>query len=212
MAGTQKLVDLSLAQFGDRLSERTPTPGGGSVAAHLVALGAALSAMAFRFTSGEKFAPVEDAMARRVEALERMRKRAQDLVDRDAEAYDSVTAAFKLPKTNDAEKAARTQAVQKALAGALAVPCATMELALDALRLCADGASDINPNLASDCATGGLCLASALESAFQNVRINAASLHDKQLARERLTLGETWRIEARALADSIRAAVDRKLS
>lgn len=206
MASQRKLVDLSLTAFGDRLAERTPTPGGGSVAAHLAALGAALVTMAFRFTTGPKFAAVESALAGRVEELERLRQRACELVDRDTDAYDAVTAAMKLPKETDPQKAARAHVIQLALVGALEVPFETLETALAALRLCAAGAGDINPNLSSDCATGALCLASACESALMNVKINADSIHDKDYASARLARAEDMRREARALLESVRAA------
>lgn len=212
MADADKLIDLSLARFGDRVAERTPTPGGGSVAANLVALGTALTAMAFRFTSGEKYTAVESAMARRVEELERLRQVSNDLVDRDSQAYDAVTAAYKLAKASDPEKLARTEAIQKALLGALEVPRETMRVALAGLKLNSEGAGDINPNLASDCATGALCLASALDAAFLNVRINARSMQDQVVARERLAECEAWRRQARTLSETTRAAIVRKLA
>src|SRR5690349_17326012 len=93
-----RLLDLSLADFARRLSEKTPTPGGGSVAAHLVGLGAALGCMACRFTSGPKFATAEPAMAGRAEELERIRARAEPLVDEDSRAYELVLAGYRLPK------------------------------------------------------------------------------------------------------------------
>lgn len=211
MAVQKQLTELSLSDFGDRLAERSATPGGGSVAAHLVCLGAALSAMAFRFTSGEKYLAVETEMARRVEELERTRRIALGLVDRDSASYDAVTAVYKLPKSTEAEKAARAQAVQEALRGALEVPLETMSAALVALRLCAAGASDINPNLASDCATGALCAWSAVESALLNVKINAASIHDMEYARQRLALAQDLQREAQALLDRVRTAIALKL-
>jgi glutamate formiminotransferase/formiminotetrahydrofolate cyclodeaminase len=206
-----KLIDLSLTSFSDRLAERTATPGGGSVAAHIASMGAALTAMAFRFTSGPKYAAVEAAMADRVEELERLRGRAGELVDRDTAAYDAVSAAMKLPKDTDAQKAARDQAVQSALRVALEVPFETLETALAALRLCAGGAPDLNPNLASDCATGALCLASACESALMNVKINASSIKDKAYAQARVAGAEELRREADRSLETVRAAARQKL-
>jgi formiminotetrahydrofolate cyclodeaminase len=211
MTATQRLVDLSIAQFAQRLAERTATPGGGSVAAALAAHGAALAAMAFRFTSGEKYAAVEADMARRVEELDRLRARALELVDEDSRAYDAVSAAYKLPKGTDAEKSARGAAVQRALKSAVDIPYETMKTALAALALCAAGASDINRNLASDCATGALCLAAALESAWLNVRINAGSIQDAQFVAVHMQGGERMRGEARALGERVRAAVEKHL-
>ncbi len=210
-ASPNKLVELSLSAFTDRLAERTATPGGGSVAAHLASMGAALTTMAFRFTSGPKFATVEAAMAARVEELERLKRRAGDLVDHDTAAYDAVSAAMKLPKDSDAQKAARDQAIQSALGVALEVPFETLETALAALRLCAAGASDVNSNLASDCATGALCLASACESALMNVKINAGSIRDKGYALPRVARAEELRREAAELLETVRSAARQKL-
>lgn len=205
------LVDLSLTAFSNRLAERTPTPGGGSVAAHLVDLGAALSAMACRFTSGEKFAAVERAMAGRVEELERLRTVARPLVDQDSAAYEAVMAAYKLPKSSDAEKAARGAAIQAALRGATDVPARTLSTALAAVRVAAAAAPDLNPNLVSDAATGVWCLRSAAEAAFLNVRINVGSLADEAWAGDRLAACERELAEVRNLSDAARSAIERKL-
>ena len=175
MTPQPELVDLSLREFAARLAARTPTPGGGSMAACLAACGAALASMAFRFTSGEKFAEVEADMTRRAQALDEARSRALELVDLDAKAYDGVTAAYGLPKANEAEKTDRKAAIQAAMKHALEVPFETMQVAIGALRLAAEGAGAINKNLASDCAVGASCLAAAVEGAFLNVRINAGS-------------------------------------
>ena len=183
------------------------------MAAFLVASGAALTAMAFRFTSGEKFAAVEAEMAARVERLEKLRRRALDLVDRDSSAYDAVTAAYKLPKTTtNAEKSARAEAVQKALRGALEAPLETMRAAREALESAAAGAAEINPNLASDCATGSWCLWSGAEAAALNVRINAGSIRDESFSRERLAECERILRECQGLAESVRSAAGRLLA
>ncbi|MFO1009833.1 MAG: cyclodeaminase/cyclohydrolase family protein [Planctomycetota bacterium] len=211
MTASAPLVDLSLSSFADRLAERTPTPGGGSVAAHLVQLGCALNAMACRFTSGPKFVAHEAAMGARVEELERLRREATPLVDLDTAAYDAVTAAYKLPKTTDAEREARTRAVQAAMLGALEVPARTLSAALSALRIAAAAAPDVNANLASDALSGVHCLASAAEAAFYNVRINAASLTDKELAARRLGACERELAEVRELFIRARGAIESRL-
>lgn len=175
------------------------------MAAYLAASGAALTAMAFRFTSGAKFAAVEAAMAVRVGQLETVRHRALELVDRDSAAYDAVTAAYKLPKTSDSEKSVRADAVQKGLRGALEVPLETMRVAREALAIAAAGAGDINPNLASDCATGSWCLWSAAEAAALNVRINAGSIVDASYTSARLAECERILRECQESAESIRS-------
>ncbi|MBL8861988.1 MAG: cyclodeaminase/cyclohydrolase family protein [Planctomycetes bacterium] len=212
MTSTPALVDLSLRDFVASLAARTPTPGGGSMAAALAAAGSALAAMACRFTSGEKFAAVEAAMARRVEALERHRARGLELVDLDARSYDAVTAAYKLPKATEAEKSARSAAIQAGMRGALEVPAETVEVALAALRLAAEALSDVNANLISDAASGAHCLHAACEAALLNVRINATSLADKAHGAERLARAEEQCAEARRLLASAQAVVARRMA
>ncbi|MFN0241390.1 MAG: cyclodeaminase/cyclohydrolase family protein [Planctomycetota bacterium] len=212
MSGPVTLADASLADFAGQLAARTPTPGGGSVAAHLAALGAALAAMACRFTSGAKYASCESAMAERAERLDALRVTATGLIDTDSAAYDAVSAAMKLPKGTDAEKAARTRAVQQALRGALEVPFRTLETAVAALRLTAAAAPDVNPNLASDCATAGYCLWSAAESARMNVRINAASIQDPEYVEKRSAATRELEREARAHFETVRDAMEAKLA
>mgnify|MGYP001221460422 CR=1 FL=1 len=212
MSSGPGLAHLSLAGFAERLAERTPTPGGGSVAAYLVAVGSGLAAMAFRFSTGPKYSAVEPAMIQRAGALDGIRARALELVALDSAAYDAVTAAFGLPKGSEAEKARRVDAVQTAMRGALEIPLETMGSALAALRVSVEGASDINKNLASDFATGSWCLWSAAEAAALNVRINAASLADRELARSCLAECERIQRESAALAESSRASAARHLS
>lgn len=212
MTHPDSLVDLTLRDFVATLGARTSTPGGGSMAAALVAAGSALAAMACRFTSGEKFAAVEGGMARRVEALEVHRARGLALVDLDARSYDAVTAAYKLPKATDAEKAARSAAVQAGLRGALEVPAETIDHALGALAIAVDALPDVNPNLVSDIASGANCLASACEAAFLNVKINAASIADKAWGQERLARAERQRDEVRALLARANGIVDRRVA
>ncbi len=212
MTQPASLVDLSVRDFVGALAARTPAPGGGSMAAALVASGSALAAMAFRFTSGEKYAAVEAAMARRVEALEAHSARGLELVDEDSRSYTVVTDAFKLPKSSDTEKATRTAAIQKGMRGALEVPAETVEHALAALKLAVEGLDDANPNLISDAASGAQCLASACEAAYLNVAINAASIADKTWGAERLARAQAQRDEARALLARANAIVARRMT
>ena len=212
MTHTEVLVDLPLRDFVASLAARTSTPGGGSMAAALVAAGSALVAMAFRFTNGEKYAAVEARLADRLDDLDRLRARGLELVDLDSRSYEAVTAAYKLPKSTDAEKAARTAAIQAGMRGALEVPAETIDRALAALVIAVEGLADINPNLISDAASGANCLASACEAAYLNVLINAASIHDKTWGGAQLARAERQRHEARNLLARANEIVARRLA
>ena len=211
MTPDSKLIDLTLAAFSERLAARTSTPGGGSLAAYAAACGAATASMACRFTSGEKHAAVEAAMAARAERLDKLRARALELVDEDSAAYDAVTGSFQLPKATEDQKAERRAAVQAAMKGALEVPFHTMQTAVEALRLAAEAAPELNPKLASDCGVGAACLATAVEGAFLNVRINAGSIKDEAFVTQRLKACEHVRAETRELVGRVQAAVERHL-
>jgi formiminotetrahydrofolate cyclodeaminase len=192
------LSDLSLHEFSLRLAERSATPGGGSAAAAWVADAAALLAMVARFSDGEARAAVAADMAQRAELGERVRGRCLELVELDARSYDAVSAAFKLKKEDEAQKAARSAAIQAASKGALEAPLETMERAAEVLECMAATADGSNRNLATDLASGALAARAGMESAWLNVRVNAASIKDRPWVEERLARGATLRERADA--------------
>ncbi|MBI3819023.1 MAG: cyclodeaminase/cyclohydrolase family protein [Planctomycetes bacterium] len=202
------LLDRSLRDLLSSLAAKTPTPGGGSIAALNAAMGAALVSMAARFTAGKKYESVEADARAVAEACDALRERASALVDADSAAYDHVTAAFGLPKNTDAEKAARTEAVQKALRVAIAVPAETLDVSMKGLALAAGFAAKSNKNLASDVLVGAGCLLAAVEGARANVRINAASLADPAGAREYIQSANAAYARAAELHAAVRDAVE----
>jgi len=212
MTHTESLVELTLRDFVASLAARTSTPGGGSMAAALVASGSALVAMAFRFTTGEKYAAVEVALTDRLDDLDRLRARGLELVDLDSRSYEAVTSAYKLPKASDAEKSARTAAIQAGLRVALEVPAETIDRALAALAIAVEGLPNVNPNLISDAASGAHCLASACEAALLNVKINAASIADKTWGGEQLARADRQCHAARNLLARANEIVARRIS
>lgn len=211
MTQPSRLNDLTLDQFAEALAAKSATPGGGSLAAYMVACGAATVSMAYRFTSGEKYAAVAASMAARVEELDQTRRRALELVQLDSAAYDAVTAAFALPKATEADKVARAAAVQQALKGALEVPFETMALGVAVLQLAVQGVSAINPNLASDCGSGALAALAGIESAAANVRINAASIKDAAYVQHKSEAARAMSAAARKLAEQVRGVVQKNL-
>lgn len=206
------LVDLSLRVFTESLAARTATPGGGSVAALLVADAAALLTMVARYSTGEPYAAVAAAMEERAALGERVRTRALELVDLDAASYDAVAAAFKLPKADDTQKAARSAAIQTASKGALETPLETMERACETLECLQAAAAGSNKNLVSDLASGALAAHAGLEAAWLNVRVNAGSIKDRPWVDERVARGETLRVRARAALAAVLAHADSVLA
>jgi methenyltetrahydrofolate cyclohydrolase len=201
-------LDRSLRDFLASLAARTPTPGGGSIAALNAGLGLGLVAMAARFTSGKKYEAVEAEAQRVADDCDRLREEASVLVDEDSRAYDAVTQAYGLPKGTDAEKGARTAAIQKAIAGAIEVPARTLAVAMGGLELATSFATKSNRNLASDVLVGASCLFAAVEGARANVRINAAGLADAAKAKKYLDEADRAFAEAGRRLEQVRAGVE----
>jgi glutamate formiminotransferase/formiminotetrahydrofolate cyclodeaminase len=158
----------------ERIAERTPTPGGGSVAALAGAMGGALGCMAVRFSTKRKEStPEQDAVLGTLErGLLEVAKQLTALADEDAAAFESVRAARKLPQTTDAERAARAEAIRSATVRSADVPRATAKLCREAMELIDGGLPALNPKLATDAASGAILLRAGARCAAWNVLVN----------------------------------------
>ena len=203
-----KLAELKTAEFVDLLASDAPAPGGGSAAALEGALGAALTAMVCGLTVGKKkYAEFEElAQSAQTKALD-LKARFVDVMDRDTEAFNVVSAAFGMPKATDEEKAARSAAIQKGLEGCTATPFEMMELAVETLELTASILGKSNDSAASDLGVSALSLRAAIQGAWLNVLINIGSLKNKELAEDYRAKGEALLAKALPLADQIYDAV-----
>lgn len=170
---------LSVQAFLDQLASGAPTPGGGAAAAVVGAMGAALVSMVCNLTIGRpRYANVESAMTRILSASEKARQRLTQLADEDAAAYGAVGAAYRLPRSSEAERAARAAAIQRALIQATAPPLATAEVCRALLPLCLDVAAHGNPNVVSDAGVAAELAAAGVRAAILNVRVNLAGVND----------------------------------
>jgi glutamate formiminotransferase/formiminotetrahydrofolate cyclodeaminase len=183
MKKKERLVRMDLKAFAKETASESPAPGGGSISAYMGALGAALSTMVANLSSHkrgwddrwEEFSQVaEKGQALTDELLA--------LVDEDTASFDAIMAVFAMPKGTPEEKEARAAALEKATLYAAQVPLKTMKTAFKALPLALEMASKGNPASASDAGVGALAATAAIKGACLNVRINAASLKDKQTA------------------------------
>ena len=199
-----KLAELTTAGFTDLLASDAPAPGGGSAAALEGALGAALTAMVCSLTVGKKKYAEHEELARSVQAkANELRTRFVDVMDRDTEAFNVVSAAFGMPKATDEEKAARSAAIQKGLEGCTKTPFEMMELAVETLELTASILGKSNDSAASDLGVSALSLRAAIQGAWLNVLINIGSLKNKELAEDYRKKGEALLAKALPLADQI---------
>lgn len=170
----------SVAAFTAAVASSTPAPGGGSVAAQVGALGAALAQMVAGLTVGrKKYAAVEEEMRELGLKAAALSSELAALVARDARAYEGVTAAQRLPRVTPEQVAARTTAIDDALVHAAQVPLETARACAAVAELAAAAASRGNSNAASDAGVAALVSEAACRGAAYNVRINVASLSDR---------------------------------
>ena len=165
-----------------------PVPGGGSVAAVVGALAAALGEMVANLTLGrEKYVDVEASLRPVRDRLTALRTSLLDAAAADESAYQSYRDATGLPSTSDREKAVRTDAMQQALITATDVPLGVARSARDVAEILQSVAREGNPHVRSDAALGALLAEAALRGALLNVRGNAAMLTDRELSVTYLT-------------------------
>jgi formiminotetrahydrofolate cyclodeaminase len=177
------LSTLGIDAYARALASAAPTPGGGSASAVVGVLAASLAAMVARLTGDS---PKLAALAPRMKTIAAEAERLSDAflaaVDADVSAFDRVSAAYKLPKSTDAERAARSAAIQSALVGATDSPMHVVELGLQASRLAMELVDAGNPNAISDAGCAALFAQAAARGAALNIRINVKGLKDATLA------------------------------
>jgi glutamate formiminotransferase / formiminotetrahydrofolate cyclodeaminase len=202
---SDKLIDMSLSGFSNETLSESPAPGGGSVAAYVGSLGAALGSMVANLSAhkrgwDDRWEEFSDWAEKGKQAHDRLLK----LVDEDTAAFNAIMDAFSLPKNNDQEKKLRSAAIQAATKHAIEVPFEVMQIAFVSLEVIQAMAEIGNPNSLSDAGVGALCARTAVYGAYLNVRINAGGLTDKAFGEEILSkaaqiLQETLAKEAEIL-------------
>lgn len=207
-----KLADLTSKDFLTALASSAPAPGGGGGAAMAGALAAALASMVANLTIGkEKFAVQECEVKALLQEAEQVRQDLLALVEDDAAVFNSFMACYKLPKTTDAEKAARTAAIRKAAKQAAEVPLAIARASYKVLQLAHRLVIIGNPGVITDGACSALLARAALRCAEYNVRINLGLTKDEayneQVAAELEKLFKT----AEELEEQALAATDKAL-
>ena len=178
-----KLTDRTLSDLLAAFRSSDPTPGGGSASALAAAVGASLLAMVAgipkpRATTEEDLERLEAAGTRCADLSGRL----AELIDRDSEAYELVVAAYRLPKTTDAEKTARAARIQEALRAAIEAPLDVMRACSDAVEQAATVAAYGNRNASSDVQVGLELLAAGMRGAKLNVEINLGSVKNEEYA------------------------------
>lgn len=204
--------DQTIDAFLQQLSSKAPIPGGGGASALVGALSASLAHMVAALTVGKpKYAAVETEMNELLKTAETLTNRFLALMDEDAEAFEPLAQAYRLPKETEAEKAEKSLRMEAALKSAVQPPIAIMEAcaqALPIIALCAEKGSIV---AVSDAGVAASLCRAALESASLNVFINTQGMLDQAYAASLNARANTLLQKHTAEAEAISRAVFARL-
>jgi formiminotetrahydrofolate cyclodeaminase len=182
------IKDKTIHQFLDDLASKSATPGGGSVAAIMGAMGAALVSMVCNLTIGKKnYESIEPEMKELLARSESLRAQLMDMVRSDVEVFNKVMAAYGLPKETDEQKSARSEQIQLALQEATDIPIECAKACAEVIRLSKIAAEKGNRNVVSDAGVAVVAGHAALKSAALNVYVNVSSIKDEKFVSSRLS-------------------------
>jgi len=202
----------TLSGFVEAVASSAPMPGGGSVVAHVGALGAALAEMVAGLTIGrKKYVAVDGEMKELAARAVTLGARLAALVKEDSDSYALVSAAYKLQKETPVQVAARDAAIQAALMKAAAVPLETARACVAVAKLAASCAQNGNTNAVSDAGVAALLAEAACKGAAYNVRINVSSMSDPHAGRELADEAAALVHECASAAIDAQSAVERAI-
>jgi methenyltetrahydrofolate cyclohydrolase len=200
------IAGQAVERFLQELASDSATPGGGPVAALEGAMGAALISMVCNLTiDKDGYEEAQERVRGILVEAEAARGTLLELADRDAHAFDGVMEAFKMPKETDAEKAERSQAIQRGYEEAARPPLEIAKVAATLMEFANEVTEIGNAQAASDGACAAQALAASVWSATYNVEINAAALKDQSKARALHDEVSMLRANAAALLDAANA-------
>jgi len=178
------LDEKTVKQFINELGSNSPAPGGGSACALGASLASALGAMVFSLTVGKKVyneysdenkTIIDDSL----HICLKNQNKFLELMNKDAEVFLSLMAAFKLPKESGDEKKVRSEKIKEGYQGALEIPLSVAEEAYKMYEHIKIAAKLGNKNVISDAGVSALMLQASIESAILNVKINYSSIKDE---------------------------------
>ncbi|MEN9612400.1 MAG: glutamate formimidoyltransferase [Bacteroidota bacterium] len=175
----EPLLKLNLRQFANETASESPAPGGGSIAAYVGALSAALATMVANLSAhkrgwDEQWAVFSEIAAKGQGLKDALLKK----VDEDTAAFNGIMAAMQLPKLSEKERKIRKKALQEATRQAIEVPLSTAELSMNCFEIVQKMAEIGNPASVSDAGVGALCARAAVHGAVLNVKINLVGFEE----------------------------------
>ncbi|MFT6850375.1 MAG: glutamate formiminotransferase/formiminotetrahydrofolate cyclodeaminase [Sphingobacteriales bacterium] len=209
---SSNLVDMTVKAFADETASESPAPGGGSIAAYAGVLGASLGTMVANLSSHKRgWDDKWEYYSDWAEKGQDLKDQLLFLVDEDTQAFNKIMEAFRLPNSNDAEKAERSEAIQEATKYAIEIPFKVMEVSFNTFDMLEAMAKDGLKASISDAGVGALCILTAIKGAFLNVKINLGGLKDQTFKTQILEKGNKMVAEAQKREAKILEIVEAKI-
>ena len=173
------MLELSLTDFTDKLSSKDAVPGGGGASALVGALGAALASMVGNLTVGKpKYAAVEEDVKILMNRAKSAEKKLLVLVEEDAKAFEPLSKAYGIPKTDPS----RDEVMEKALEVASAPPMEMMRVCAEVINVLAELIDKGSVLAVSDVGVGAALASAAMKGASLNVFINTGLMKNRETA------------------------------
>ena len=198
--------------FLNDLASQKATPGGGSAAAIMGAMGAALVSMVCNLTIGKKnYREFEEELKSVLRKAEELRRDLNEMIEAAGQGFDAVMRAYGMPRQTEDETATRAQAIQTALKTATLVPLRCCRSCREVIALGAVVAKKGNRNVVSDAGVAVLAGYAALRSAALNVFTNARVITDRAFAEEQLAALDQLLSEAASATEASYQVVKEKV-
>ncbi|WP_277630275.1 cyclodeaminase/cyclohydrolase family protein [Atopococcus tabaci] len=199
------MEEQTIRQYLEELGRKEGKPGGGSAAALVGAMSASLAQMVADIEKNKK--KHQDHREQLIDILEeagKWKERLEQLSAEDAEAFEPVVEAYKMPKDTDEEKKLRSQKIEEGLNQAAQPPLETMEVVQSVLHLYRRLAEhSVAGSIVSDIAVGVLFCRTTLEAAWLNVLVNARGMKDGQQKEVLLKKGKQLLKDGRHEAENV---------
>ena len=180
---TRKLIDFKLDEFADETAGESMAPGGGSIAAYVGTLGVSLGTMVANLSAHKAgWDDKWEFYSKWAEKGQAYKNKLLYLVDEDTNAFNKIIDGFRMPKSTDKEKAARSIAIEEATKYATEIPFQVMETAYNSMEVMQAMIKEGLQSSLSDSGVGALCARTAVIGAYFNVRINAKDIKDREFA------------------------------
>ena len=168
----------------EQIASKSPTPGGGTVAALTLAHAHSLAVMVSRLTIGkEKWQEGHEISNLIINSSIETLEKSISLADDDSLAFDKVMESYRMPRGNDVEIESRKLAILESTIGAAQTPSEIAEEGLKLLSLLPDLARFGNLNAITDLAASSELAYTAVYIATLNVKINVDTMSNEKLDR-----------------------------